>query len=355
MNSLTRPVRPVNMANTVEAVEFARAGVLLPPSADERRVEILRAVARAGGALVPTRAAQARLGHSYGEVGENAASDLTFLAKRDYLTEKFFDRVSLCPKCSGHEINLREVCPSCGSAHLKDEKLLHHFRCGFVAPVSAFTAQGEQLLCPKCNGALKHLGTDHDRLGDAYSCADCATSFQDPPVGAVCLACGTASRSEDLIHADIYSYKLTSLGAAAARRGTLYEHEDDVLYLGDLPVYRPTVFLELIEQEARRIKRFRNGFSVMVLHWEEPVDLDEAPVIDTLRTLRAQLRESDVLGQIDDCSYGILLPGTEKRGARIVARRAQAVAPQAGLRRSDVVVVKSADDLPRLEQALFER
>lgn len=357
MNSLTRPVRPVTKKMTVEAVEFPRSGAAPVPSADERRVEILRAIARVGGTLLPTRAAHAKFGHSFSELGDDAAGDLAYLARRDYLTEKFFDRVSLCPTCSGHEINLREVCPSCRSSHLKDEKLLHHFRCGFVAPATAFAGDGDKHVCPKCNGLLAHLGRDHDRLGSAYTCVECATSFQDPPVGAVCLSCGTASKAEDLLHADVQSYKLTSLGAAAANRGTLYEQNDEFLYVGELPVYRPTVFLELLEQEARRIKRYKSAFSVMVLQWGtgSAGAADEAPIADSLRALRRQLREIDLLGQIGEHSYAILLPGTEKRGARVVERRAAAIAPQAAACRSDVVVVKSPDDLRRLEAALFER
>jgi hypothetical protein len=357
MNSLIRPARPVTMKTTVEAVEFPRSGSAPAPSADERRVEILRAIARSGGTLLPTRVPHAKVGHSFGALGDEAAEDLCFLAKRDYLTETFFDRVSLCPKCTGHEINLREVCPSCGSSHLKDEPLLHHFRCGFVAPVTAFAGDGDKPICPKCNGRLAHLGRDHDQLGCAYTCVACATSFQDPPVGAVCLSCGTASKADDLLHADVHSYKLTSLGAAAANRGTLYEENGEFLYVGELPVYRPTVFLELIEQEARRIKRFKGVFSVMVLQWGGGSTglTDAGPIADSLRALRGQLRDIDLLGQIDEGSYGILLPGTEKRGARIVERRAAAIAPQAAACRSDVVVVKSPDDLRQLEAVLFER
>jgi hypothetical protein len=270
------------------------------------------------------------------------------------LSETFFDRVSLCPGCASHEISLREICPSCGSAHLKDTPLLHHFRCGYVGPEDTFSRAGEGRSCPKCNGILKHLGTDHDRLGTAFTCADCAASFQDPPVGAVCLACGKACKSEELLHADVHSYKLTALGASAALRGTLYEQDDEFLYLGDLPVYRPTVFLELLEQEARRIKRFNSTFSVMVLKWGRGAadGLDDAPIASSLRTLRGQLREIDLLGQIDDRSYGILLPGTERRGAKVVERRAAAIAPQAAACRSDIVVISSPEDLVQLEAAL---
>jgi hypothetical protein len=157
---------------------------------DERRLDLLRRIAAAGGTIRPNAEPEAQRGYEYLALGDADEKDLSYLAQRDYLDERFFDRVSLCPKCTSHHLNVREICPGCRRAHLANEGLLHHFRCGYVGILSEFTTGKDgSRACPKCNHKLHHLGTEYDRLGKTFVCRECGVISENPPVEAVCLAC----------------------------------------------------------------------------------------------------------------------------------------------------------------------
>src|SRR5262245_41590163 len=67
-------------------------------AAEERRVNLLRQIALAGGKIAPHAEPDAEHGYTYGALGDDLERDLGILARRNYLEERFFDRVSLCPK-----------------------------------------------------------------------------------------------------------------------------------------------------------------------------------------------------------------------------------------------------------------
>ena len=70
------------------------------------------------------------------------------------------------------------------------------------------------------------------------SCVEGAASFpENPPVEAVCLACGARTTAEDLISAEVFSYVLTPRGAQAIRRGSLLGGDDEPVSIADAPVY----------------------------------------------------------------------------------------------------------------------
>src|SRR5204863_524990 len=64
------------------------------------------------------------------------------------LTPVLWDRIQVCPRCHGMP-RYRKGCRSCGSVKVTNERLIHHFACAHVAPVSDFEKSGE-LVCPKC-------------------------------------------------------------------------------------------------------------------------------------------------------------------------------------------------------------
>src|SRR5262249_32408184 len=107
--------------------------------AEERCLKLLRQIALAGGTVAPGADPNARHGYAYTLLNDDAERDLIILARRNYLEARFFERVSLCPKCDSHHLNVREVCPGCRRAHLTNDGLLHHFRCGYVGIPSEFS------------------------------------------------------------------------------------------------------------------------------------------------------------------------------------------------------------------------
>jgi hypothetical protein len=119
---------------------------------ERRRLDLLRRIADAGGKIAPNANPQADCGYEYPAPCDGCESDPGFLAWRNYLEQRFFDRVSLCPKCASHHLNVREICPGCRAAHLANERLLHHFRCGHVGTVSDCQSRADGgRICPECN------------------------------------------------------------------------------------------------------------------------------------------------------------------------------------------------------------
>ena len=134
-------------------------------AADGQCLDLLRQVRDSGGSISPIATPHAKHGYAYAAIGGDAEGDLSDLARRNYLEARFFDRVSLCPKCGSHHLNVREVCPTCRRAHLTSEGLMHHFRCGYVGIPSEFLPVPDGgYRCPKCNGTMQHSGTQYDRL-----------------------------------------------------------------------------------------------------------------------------------------------------------------------------------------------
>ena len=313
-------------------------------AADKRRVELLRRIAEAGGKITPNANPRAKHGYEYLVPCHGEERDLRFLAGRDYLEQRFFDRVSLCPKCASHHLNVREICPGCRGAHLANEGLLHHFRCGYVGRQSEFTEDSDgRRVCPKCNHRFHHVGTEYDRLGTASVCRECGHITENPPVEAACLACGARTPAEDLVSTDVFSYVLTSLGFAAIRRGSLLDDDDEFLFVGGAPVYRSTVILEFLNHEVQRLHHFKNGFSVLLAKCmcEATDDRDGAVVPSWLTKLRRYLRDVDLIGQLAEAVFVVILPQTNKRAAEVLRQRVlDEIGPQLQLTLSAIEITE---------------
>ncbi len=296
-----------------------------PAAADsgDRRVDLLRTIANLGGMLRPKPDPHAPNGHRLDGLPEGAERDLDYLVRRDYLEERFFERVSLCPKCGSHHLNIRETCTACGSANIRSEPLLHHYRCGFVGPESAYREHDGDRICPKCDVALKHVGTDHDPIGRSAICGACGASIHEPAATASCIACGATTDAGSLASVDLGSYHLTGLGTAAIRRGTLFEDAGNPLFVPDLPVYRAHVFRQLLANEAKRLPRSAGVFALLAVECGAgAITLgDDAAALAEVRAVAAELRDTDVIGLLDDGTLAVLLPATDLAGAERVCRR----------------------------------
>jgi len=301
--------------------------------ASERRLGLLRQIATAGGSVAPVADPAAREGYAYPLRGDDVERDLAVLAQRNYLEPRFFDRVSLCPKCNGHHLNVREICPGCRRARLSAEGLLHHFRCGYVGIPAEFVQTSDgSYICPKCNGRMHHLGTQYDRLGKAFRCHVCAVISENPPSEAVCLGCGAHTPAGDLISTEVFSYALTSRGGAAVRAGSLLDDPNDLVTVADSPVFNRPVTVEFLTHYGKCLQEFGTVFSVLLVECDaSAIDrLSEDALTQYLTRLRAAVREPDVAGQLADARFIVLLPQTKRRAAEALGRRVQAaLAPDA--------------------------
>ncbi|MHB8355069.1 MAG: TackOD1 domain-containing metal-binding protein [Vulcanimicrobiaceae bacterium] len=202
----------------------------------DRSERLLRALAAVpeDSVLAPVWQPASRAGFVYlaaapEPVDAEMLEDLETLASQDYLERTFVERLSLCPRCASHALNVHETCPSCASSNLMPFKALFHFRCGFVGPVEAFAAEPAGLRCPKCNRILADLGTDHDSPGEYFQCRACASMFQVPTAGARCLSCGAVfsggAMGEEMGYRDVFAYRITARGKAALREKRLASGE----------------------------------------------------------------------------------------------------------------------------------
>jgi hypothetical protein len=199
-------------------------------------LNVLAVVASAGSTLDPVWDSHERCGYAYptgdtGLTGSQMREALEQLAETDYLERVFVERVSLCPTCDSHAVNVHESCVSCGSSNLMQFKALFHFRCGFVGPTTAFKAERKGLRCPKCNRILADLGTDHDSPGEYFRCLACTAMFQTAEPGIRCMSCGARLRGtaiQTLHQHNVYAYRLSAVGRGALDQKKLMDSQYDV-------------------------------------------------------------------------------------------------------------------------------
>lgn len=286
---------------------------------DARRLDLLRRIAEAGGSVAPHADPRALRGYNFPTLGADSEADLAFLANRDYLEECFVDRVSLCPKCGSHHLNLREICPGCGRPHLADEALLRHQPCGYAGRMTEFAAGAQidaPLVCPRCHRRLDQFAADYVKIGRTFVCRECDLTIDEPPVEAHCLSCGARTPAEGLASADFFRYRLSPLGRVALQRGTLLGRDEELRVIGGARILPPPVTRELLAEETRRLSPSRRGVSVLLIECG-----GDAPRAPWLRRLRDKLRDGDVIGQLGEGTFIAILPQTGRRGAQALRRR----------------------------------
>jgi hypothetical protein len=188
-----------------------------------RQLAILRYLAtRELPALEPRRNPQAPLGWAWPPLDLLAAGDpsddLAALCRAGLLRRSFHDRIHVCPTCQDARLAFREVCGACQSPNVRRGEALHHYRCGHVACEDRFR-RGADLVCPACEGRLRHVGIDYERPTGLLFCDACGVSDGEGITRARCLACGAVSTPEAVGERVIWTYEITAEGQAAARAG----------------------------------------------------------------------------------------------------------------------------------------
>ena len=293
----------------------------------ERRLALLLLILYRGGKILPTWAVNSLNGFVYwpGLVDrsqEMLTADLEYLAANDYLNRIHFDRVHKCPGCGSFLLNMREVCVECGSANIESLPVMHHFRCGYVAPVGEFESLGRGRECPKCGHAMRNLGTDHEIVGEVVRCRTCSISFDEPAVEASCFRCGQKTEVEQLVQLDVWGFKLTSLGQSAARAGRLFDEEDERILEPGSSLYRRSVFLKLLRNDLRLNARYDIPYTLIALHltYRDAVARSTAEP-RAVELIAETLRSVDQIGRFSDDVLLVKLPATDEEGGEVVRRR----------------------------------
>ncbi len=125
--------------------------------------------------------------------------------------QEFVERAHICPHCKSSHLIYAECCPKCDSSNVKEEPMLHHFRCANISPESTYVYD-EKLRCPKCRQYLRHIGVDYDRPTDIHTCAECGHTFLHTKMKVRCANCGTMHRPANLQSIDVIRYRYTPEG-----------------------------------------------------------------------------------------------------------------------------------------------
>ncbi len=185
--------------------------------------------------------------------------------KHGLLDGRFVDSIHVCNKCYNGFLMYREVCPSCYSAEVEEEELIHHFRCANIGPKSDYLRKsGEELICPKCDHQLSHIGVDYDKPSVLYSCKKCDESFQQYQVKAKCTSCHQDTDIGNLLKKNIKSYHLTTKGEEWVMNPSIWTEASDreIQIKGTVT---KEVFMVMLKYEMSKRTARRN--CVTTIHW----------------------------------------------------------------------------------------
>lgn len=227
---------------------------------------------------------------------------LKLAIKEGLLTGEFMDYIYLCTKCHSGALIYREACPNCSSTHLIHQDIIHHFPCAYVGPQSDFIIAGQErdLICPKCNKRLKHIGVDYDKPSSIFNCQKCEQRSQQPMIMAKCCTCLHDNPVEHLIKREVMRYHVTAKAIHNAVQGTIFVSNT----FADIPgTLTKDVFQILIRQEVERLKIAKIESHIALFEITNMVDLfhkigPDAQVrllSEIVNEVRTSLKASDII------------------------------------------------------------
>lgn len=194
---------------------------------------------------------------------------------------RLVDRVHVCRECGDSHQLFVECCPKCSSSDIRQESMIHHFRCANVSTEATYLKNG-MLVCPKCRRTLRHIGVDYDRPATVYSCT-CGNTFMHSSMKVICTNCLGSSSPEELVPIDVYEYKLTPAGIKAfATDEATFQIESTDIYSG-----RSTYenFCEAIKLFNNLAAYDNNTLFVFRYHYVYEGDQEDAQVYDVMRNI----------------------------------------------------------------------
>ena len=255
-------------------------------------------------------------------------SRLEALAELDLLRRRHFTRTHACRRCSSARLHVYEACPACGGGDLLEERIVHHYRCGWQEPESKFAA-GQALICPKCRRELRHFGVDYDKPGNIFLCRTCGAANAEPDVHFICLDCATATPAADAKSTDWYHYDLTEDGLMSLRDGCLPRLEIGPLLDGRKRVFSRREFELLVTEGTRITERYQRPFTVArltvanaaSLHHEHGPAYMRLAVRHAIDTILEMVRETDFIAADGAASVLIGFPETPAEEVGLITER----------------------------------
>ncbi|MEX0644493.1 MAG: response regulator [Parvularculaceae bacterium] len=233
---------------------------------DDLSEKLLARIAVAGGSLSAFHAPDARefVGHGVCLDPETVRNESQKLAASGLLAPTFFDRLQACAQCGSSRLIVREVCPKCRSANLREEPYLHHFKCAFQGPESDFR-RGDDLVCPKCRRTLTHFSVDYDKPGFMCVCEACANAASEAIVAFTCVDCGARAEADAVETRNVFSYDVTARGRAFLEAGRAFLGQAErSLRFAEFPLD----LVVALNAEARRYNEEKAPFTLVNLSYQ---------------------------------------------------------------------------------------
>jgi hypothetical protein len=252
---------------------------------------------------------------------------LSYLNKQQLLTTKLENKAHFCNHCDSAFLNFKEACPDCGSDNLDVNDLIHHFVCANVSEIDDYRRDDDDLVCPKCDKKLKHIGVDYDKPSVVVRCNECLHRFQDAHVITQCYNCERTSEPKNLALKKIYSYTVSALGQNAA----LYGLESILTNILDkeLMLHSISEFSKFLKVESARIARYERSESILVIISISNLDkiyikLGNKSVeifTELCRVFKAIFRDSDVICARNESIFTVLMTDTSVLGGETAMKR----------------------------------
>jgi len=278
---------------------------------------------------------------------KSSAEWLADLCAQGFLTaNELVDRIRLCPYCQTGNLNYIDSCPICGSIDFAKKKMIHCFTCGHVAPDENFK-NGMMYVCPRCNAALRHIGSDYDRPVESHLCNTCGQRFIDPDVKAECLHCRKKSAPQDLLIRQLYNYSLSAKGKRAVVTGnmdfafSLFDANRNVI---------PAYFYQATDWFLQMKTRYSDeDFSLLCIKLEGLEIVENLVGITRLRKLideiairiRELVRVTDITTSTGANTFWLLLPRTNKEGGELLASRIAKLADLVSLENGEHITIRA--------------
>ncbi|MCH7909461.1 MAG: diguanylate cyclase [Candidatus Hydrogenedentes bacterium] len=252
------------------------------------------------------------------------------LAGLGLLGREVANRVRLCPECDDSRLNYRETCPKCNSLNILQQEMVTHFSCAHSAPLQHFR-RGGNLVCPKCDQSLRHIGVDYEKPSQLFTCFSCEFVFRDPAVETQCLRCNCTCTPSQTIELTVYSFIVTPLAEQALIEGQISGVNLEMLLRNtQTGLYSKPYFEHEIRRELVRTERYQSPFSMLLVridNFEEITSLHPSEATQfaesIFKAVSSGLRMLDTTCVWDIDTLGVLLSATDKARSREVVRRIQ--------------------------------
>ena len=295
--------------------------------------KVLRFISTRGHEFKPIQSVRNTRGYIYPlleplfpKQDQGVLETLEYLADQKLISGQYVSRIYNCTHCGCAFINFYETCPDCASSDLRTEELIHHFKCAYIGEMSDYK-RGQNLVCPKCDRALKHIGVDYDKSSVMYHCNNCQNVFQEPQVMTSCYNCWRVTAPENQIVRDIKAYSITALGQNSAQHGM-----DSLLQIileTKVHAIPFNVFKTIFDLELARITRYKVSQSCLVILRLNAIDSiysilgkRSRDVFNELSdAFKISLRTSDVFSVKDENILLVILTETALEYAEIAVSR----------------------------------